>query len=161
MSLTAATRLAPGTRVLFPVTRGDTFTTASGVVVESPLLTSTRIRLDSTGGMTEVGTHTLIVVPEFRLAPSAESQPPADVLAVIAAVLDTLTAAHGTLWDGGLFVSDHNHGDVSSPGSWCIAFEGAYDWPCHFTTAQRTHRTIPASVYVESGAGWWLGVYPA
>lgn len=101
----------------------------------------------------------------FRLAPSAESEPPADVLAVIEAVNAHLTAAHGTLWDGGLFVSDHNHGDVTSPGSWCLAFEGAYDWPWHFTAAQHAAqhaaRTVPTTVHIEPGAGWWLGVHPA
>jgi len=97
----------------------------------------------------------------FRLAPSAESEPPADVLAVIAAVNAHLIAAHGSLWDGGLFVSDHNHGDVTSPGSWCLAFEGAYEWPWNFTEAQHANRTVPASVFIEPGTGWWLGVHPA
>lgn len=91
-----------------------------------------------------------------RIAPTVDRQPPANVRKVIAAVEKFL----GPDADLGLFVADHNHGDVEHPGSWSIALEGAYGWPHEFVEAQRTERTIPAELAVSPVAGWCLGVHP-
>ena len=91
----------------------------------------------------------------YNLAPSAESVPSTAVEKVI----DRAAALIGR--DHDLFVSDHNHGDVRSPGAWCVAHEGDYEWPFRLTEAEFENRTLPRSLFIEPGAGWWLGVYPA
>lgn len=93
--------------------------------------------------------------PKYRLAPSAERRPSEDVLRVIDLICDLFPHMRGEL-----FVADWNHGDVTSEGAWSIAYEGHYDWPLTVCATEREHRTAPASLFLEPGAGWWLGVYP-
>lgn len=98
-----------------------------------------------------------MATPTIRTLPHNETPIPADVQAVI----DAVVAAHPHWLHSEAFVVDKAHGDVHTDGAFQIGYEGDYDWPWRFTEAQRANRTVPATVFIEPGAGWWLGVYPA
>lgn len=94
--------------------------------------------------------------PHVTIAPTVDRQPPAKVWKVIDAVLAFL-GPDAVL---GLFVADHNHGDVHGKNNWSLALEGAYEWPFNFTEAEFAKRTAPSDMFLEPITGWCLGVYP-
>lgn len=84
---------------------------------------------------------------------------PEQVPAPVVAVINKVLAVNPGLEDLGWILSDERHGDVDGPGKYCLALEGAYDWPFRTTERFFANGTATPGVFLEPGTGWWLGIY--
>ena len=81
---------------------------------------------------------------------------PAPIVAAVVKVIDLLPDDFAPL---GWSLSDERHGDVTTPGAYCLALEGAYEWPFRTTEHFFVKGITTPGVFLEAGAGWWLGLY--
>ena len=80
---------------------------------------------------------------------------PAPIAGLVRAVADFLDVPVADL-----FVADHTH-ELLPPGSYSVAYEGAYDWPFRYVNAVYVGtRPGAAGYWLECGAGWLLIAYP-